>query len=502
MSRSRPIDKELFAAGLQCAKRLYLDFHHPDDIPDRSDLREQLAEVGQQMLSFARQAFPRGVLIEGADDEAKAAATTAALAEGKPTVLFDACFRYQDLRIECDILLSSGTGVFDLYEVKAGTRIKPRHAMDLAFQLLVVERCGFKVRSASILHVNGQYRHTTDDHRGAQDYPVQKLFKNTDVTARVRRLVPRVEEQLNGFRSVLADESTLELPTGTWCRAPIECHYLPRCCAEGPEHPLIELPELSRQQEYGFHEQAIESMTQVDAKQPGLTLVQRRALRAVNEGIVVVEPHVKLELAARTPPLHFLSFHTLLQVLPLFDGSRPWQHVPFLWSVHTLHKDGTITKAVHCGDGTKDPRSEFVASLASLLRSGGTTVVWSETFGERLREMLEDQVDPKAEIRSLLNLEPVDLQRVVRLGLYAQGLRGSFALPRVLETFGDPLPEGGEVHDDASVGQSFLRLVNTRTRAATRAKIAAALQEYADACSLGMLHLWQKLQAGAVGAIS
>ena len=84
MSDSRNIDKALFASGLQCAKRLYLDYHRPAEIPELSGNREQLAEVGGQLLQLARQAFPRGIQIEGRDLEARVAATREHLLAGKP----------------------------------------------------------------------------------------------------------------------------------------------------------------------------------------------------------------------------------------------------------------------------------------------------------------------------------------------------------------------------------------------------------------------------------
>ena len=112
--------------------------------------------------------------------------------------------------------------------------------LDLAFQVLAVEAMGFTVKSTVLLHVNPQYRH-----RGGDDYPVHELFKNTDVTEKVRRQVQRVADMLPSFRSLLVDQSTLELPMGTWCTQPFSCPYREHCSEDGPKHPLMELPDIT-----------------------------------------------------------------------------------------------------------------------------------------------------------------------------------------------------------------------------------------------------------------
>ena len=64
MPASPPITKQLFAAGVQCAKRLYLDFHHPDRIPELPPDRQEMAETGKKLVSLARSAFPNGITVE------------------------------------------------------------------------------------------------------------------------------------------------------------------------------------------------------------------------------------------------------------------------------------------------------------------------------------------------------------------------------------------------------------------------------------------------------
>ncbi len=38
------LNKTLFAAGMQCAKRLYQEFHEPDSVPAPNEIRDKLSE--------------------------------------------------------------------------------------------------------------------------------------------------------------------------------------------------------------------------------------------------------------------------------------------------------------------------------------------------------------------------------------------------------------------------------------------------------------------------
>ena len=76
--------------------------------------------------------------------------------------------------------IGSADGSLSIFEVKSGTKVKPRHVMDVALQTWVIESLGYRVLSVNLLHVNAQYRHEKEG-----TYPAQQLFKNSDVTERV-----------------------------------------------------------------------------------------------------------------------------------------------------------------------------------------------------------------------------------------------------------------------------------------------------------------------------
>ena len=45
---------------MQCAKRLYLEYHHPEEVPEPTVGRQALQEAGARLLELACQGFPKG----------------------------------------------------------------------------------------------------------------------------------------------------------------------------------------------------------------------------------------------------------------------------------------------------------------------------------------------------------------------------------------------------------------------------------------------------------
>ena len=66
---------------------------------------------------------------------------------------------FDDQKITCivDVIQKVGIKTFDLYEIKSSTKVKPEHIYDLAFQTVVLEKAGYKVRNVFVIYCNNLY---------------------------------------------------------------------------------------------------------------------------------------------------------------------------------------------------------------------------------------------------------------------------------------------------------------------------------------------------------
>jgi hypothetical protein len=224
--------------------------------------------------------------------------------------------------------------------------------------------------------------------------------------------------------------------------------------------------------------------------------VQRRVVRAVNSNELVVEPRVYAELGECDYPMHFVWFEPLLEVLPRYERSRPWQKIPFAWHRILLKTEGSKPEhASFLPDGKEDPRARFVHTLLDATIGAHTVFFFPHDVEDRLRELVEDLVgEDKARARALLNAPFLELQALLRNGVYHPDFNGEFDLPSVHRA-----PVEGASYDELdlptadAVGAALRKIVNTRTRAATRTKLQEGIAAWMRHQAEGMFGIWRRL---------
>lgn len=464
------LDKRLFEAGLQCHKRLWLDYHQP--LAERpSASRLEMSRVGDEMRALARTAFPMGVAID-CENDVDAAAQTQQLLDDDTPVLFNAVFIAGGISVQCDILVVHKDKQVDLFEIKSGTKVKLRYINDLALQAIVLGQCGLKLKIAYLLHINSQYAH-----QEGEDYPPMQLLRSADVTAKVNKQVPNVKRRLKLLRGAIQNKAAPRLPMGTFCKSPFPCPHMSRCEREAPELPLYQLPELTRQQEISMHKDGIEELTGIDDNREGLTFRQRRTLACMQQQERIVEPFVAEELRACIGPLHFIAVASVTDPLPRFEKQRPWQLTPYAWAVETVHEDGRIEHASFAHIDRSDPRGPFLKSLARHVEAGGTLLSWRGEPMRELRSMLDSVPDDKASVRALQSFEHVDIMRLLEAGVFDPQLLTYSDFQVVVQSLLDN-KSGQEIEAlDANYRYEALQKARTpRVRAATRDKISTSIQ--------------------------
>ena len=76
-----------------------------------------------------------------------------------------------------------------------------------------------------------------------------------------------------------------------------------------------------------------------------LTEIQRRAATSVQTGTPWFSPDLGKQLESLQYPLSFMDFETVNPAIPRFPGMRPYDHLPFQWSVHVQREPGAAAGA-------------------------------------------------------------------------------------------------------------------------------------------------------------
>ena len=198
---------------------------------------------------------------------------------------------------------------------------------------------------------------------------------------------------LDGQFKMLAQPQPPDVEPSRRCNSPYDCEFHTHCHTVWGEDDVGSLPIASWKIE-ALRTAGITLIDQI----PGLIDLRQRfhltakeckfAMGAREKGARIA-PHLAAELRALRYPLYFMDFETVFPALPLFAGLRPYDQLPFQWSVHVVKEPGA--EPLHyefLATDASDPRREFITSLCAVLGDNGNIVVYNKTFeSSRLAEL-------------------------------------------------------------------------------------------------------------------
>jgi hypothetical protein len=136
------------------------------------------------------------------------------------------------------------------------------------------------------------------------------------------------------------------------------CEFFARCNPPVPADHVLHLPRIHARALEKLESMGIESILDVPDDFP-LNERQRRACTSVQQAKPWFSEDLPKVLDSLQYPLYFMDFETLNPAIPRFKGMRPYDQLPFQWSVHVQEKPGAEPK-----------HREFLATTTSDPRKG------------------------------------------------------------------------------------------------------------------------------------
>lgn len=488
------LSKSRYISGLQCPKRLWYEANAYQQIPQFDEAAMARFDQGHEVGRLALRLFPGGVEI--ARDKRRwsttAAATERALAARIP--LYEAAFVHEGGACRVDILVPVEGGAWDLLEVKSSTSVKEVHRADLAFQTWVVRGAGVPVRRACLVRLDSSYV------RQGEIDPA-RLFALEDLTAEVEALVDLVPSEVGRQQKIAALAAAPEVAIGPHCQSPNPCPLIPVCWKGVTTPNVLDLVRGGAKAWELYHR----GIADVASIPPGVELseLQRIQVEAARAGAARLDRAALAGFLERLVyPVHYLDFETFSSPLPPFDGTRPWQQIPFQWSLHVVDAPGALPRvAAFLADGDGDPRPAFLDSLRTALAPHGSMVAYNARFE---RQCLEEGAAAFPEHRTWIEaLLPrfVDLlEPFARFDYHHPAQNGSVSLKAVLPVLGARGYDHLEVQDGTAAAREFVRLRSGAVEPAERERVRRALLDYCGRDTEGMVEIVAALERLAAGA--
>jgi hypothetical protein len=485
------LSKSKFVAGCQCLKRLYLQVHQPKLAAEPDGAAGAIIEQGREVGMLARQMFPGGVEVRSDGGLGQAIRTSKELISNPEIpAIFEGAFEHEGIIVKTDVLQRRKEDLWRLVEVKSASDLKDQYVPDVAIQSYVLSGSGLKLASFWVAHINRAYvlKGTTVDPR--------QLFSFRNLTDRARNFQPELILRLRSQFNVLALPEAPEVPTGRHCTNPVVCEFFNHCNTPKPHDYIGYLPRLHASAMEKLEEMGVQSIEDIPADFE-LSEIQRRACTAIQTGQPWFSLDLQRELESLKFPLYFMDFETINRAIPRFSGMRPYDQLPFQWSLHVQRQPGSASEHYEfLATDSDDPRTPFISSLSEALGDGdGSIMVYNEQFeSERLWELASWLPAYTDRIRGIQR-RLWDLLPVVRKHVYHPAFGGSFSLKAVLPALvPDMTYEGMAVPDGQAAGLAWEALVSGTCSDAERQQKRKALLDYCGQDTLALVRLLESLR--------
>ncbi len=483
------LTKSRYMAGLQCHRRLWLQVNEP--LEQEPPAPGSPAAIGIEIGRMAQTLFPGGVLVEEVPWEHDQAVERTAALMRDPAVpaIFEAAFRHDDIRLRVDILHRRPDG-WGLIEVKSSASVKEHHLDDIALQTHVLRCAGILPRAIEVLHVNTAYV------RGPGGIDWQQFFARVDVTEDVELRLADVPALLPAMRAALAMVIEPAVEPGPHCSTPYDCAFWDRCTADKPEDWVHHMPRLKQAQKDQLAESGVVAISDIPADFP---LAWKQSV--IRDAIITGRPYIAPDLARLLhqfgPPACYLDFEAMMPPIPLYPGTRPYQTLPFQWSLHVAAEDGTLTHQEFLADGAEDPRRAFAESLIAALEGPNLPIVVYSAYEQtQLRALALQFPDLAGRIEAIIH-RLADLLPIVRSAVYFPEFGFSNSIKAVAPALSpgfsyDDLKQ--QIADGAAASEAFVQIASGAiTDPADVTRLRQALLTYCARDTLAMIEVHRAL---------
>jgi len=478
------LSKTKLMKGYRCQKCIYLTIHNPELEAPVTPETQALFDQGNVVGAIAREYYPGGALIDNKPwDFTGALAKTRELIANGISIIYEAAFEYMGCYARVDIIkYSADTKCWRIFEVKSSTKVKPEHYDDVGLQAWIMMNSGLAIEQINIVHLNTDCR-----------YPnLSNLFKEVDVTEKIREKCPDIQPKINEIFATVKKPEVPDVDIGSYCLAPTECGFTQHCWQQKkiPDVSVFNLPGI-KNKKWEFYYDGITALD--DLKLPELNELQERVVNCFKTGERYINKEsIQAALSTWKFPLVFLDFETINPAIPRYDGCRPFEHMPFQFSVHTwLSPDIDITHMEFLHESTDDPRPSLIPALLKACGQQGSIVAYFGRFeAERIQGLIDYSPKDQDALTNLID-RIVDPLPIIRDAVYDNAFAGSFSLKSVApallgeeHSYDDMLVANG---NDAQ--RAFEELISPNTPNDRKIILKNAMIEYCEKDTFVMVEL-------------
>lgn len=485
------LSKSRYCKAVQCKKIIWLKKYKPEYAIQKA--KDTVLNNGTAVGQLAKGLFGKYEDIEFNENLDIMIKQTQEQLNNKPNIITEASFNYNNNFCSVDILKNNLDGI-EIYEVKSSTEISDIYLDDVAYQYYILNNLGFNIKKACIVYINNKYIRQ-------EELDLNKLFNIEDVTEIAKTKQQEIKNNIYELNKYMEEnkENEPKDDIGIKCFKPYACEFWEYCTRDLPKPNVFDIKggmHLDKKFEkyYGgkisFEDLQTENLNPKYLEQIEFELNDLQS-KIDKEAIKEIMKSLKY-------PLYFLDYETYQVAIPEINGTKPYQQLPFQYSLHIIKEEGAeIEHREFLADiNDKDFIRHFAESLIKDIPDNGSVIIYNKAFeparNSEIAKMYPDLEDELERInRNMVDfLEPFKQRKY-----YTKEMQGSASIKYVLPALylNDPeldyhnLPV---VHNGGEASETFLSLKEKSKE--EQEKIRQGLLVYCKLDTYAMVKIWMK----------
>ncbi len=485
------LSKSRYCMAVQCKKMVWLEKYKSEFAERKAS--DTVLENGIQVGNLAKRLFVKCEDIEFNKNFDIMVEQTKRKLENKPNVIIEASFNYNNNFCSVDILKNDLDGI-EIYEVKSSTKIDDIYLDDISYQYYILNKLQFNIKKACIIYINNNYVKQGN-------LELNRLFNIEDVTMIAKEKQKEIENNIYELNKYMEKNKDIEPKDdiGIKCFKPYECEFWEYCTRNLPRPNVFDIKggmhlknkfEKYYDGKISFEDLQSENLNYKYLEQIKFELnelppkIDKEAIRKIMETLKY--------------PLYFLDYETYQVAIPEIDGTKPYQQLPFQYSLHILRKEGEKLehKEFLAEIDDKEFIRHFAESLIKDIPDNGSIIIYNKAFEpSRNKEIAAMYKDLKNDLERI-NRNMVDfLEPFQQRKYYTKEMKGSASIKYVLPALYPNDPELNYhnlkvVHNGSEAKEAFLSLKEKTKEEQER--IRKGLLVYCELDTYAMVKIWEK----------
>ncbi|MFC1771440.1 DUF2779 domain-containing protein [Candidatus Margulisiibacteriota bacterium] len=486
------LTKTQFLQANQCLKAIWLQVHQPELAAPFDTHSQAIMAEGREVEYAAHRLFPNGKLISNESNslDLQLELTQEELKSGTRTI-FEPAFKYQNIFVRSDILNRVGNS-YELLEIKSSSSLKRIFFTDMAIQYYVLKNSGLDIRKMKLIHINTAYIRN-------KKLDLDELFEIKDITGEAHLRLDKIIDKLEQVQIIINGKKP-NIQIGPHCNNPYECRFKAHCWQDIPEYSVFNLANTKSEHKFTLYRKNILEIKDVPKEYP---LQKNAYLQVICEKTgqeIISQNDIANFLSKLSYPLCFLDFESFQKAIPPFENTKPYQQIPFQYSLHVQNSPGSEPEHFEfIGNPGEDPRDKLIKQLTTDIPINACVIGYG-SFEKQIIVTLANQFPNFAPILNRISASLIDLMHVFQKKYYySKEMKGSYSIKNVLPALVPELSyDNLAIRNGGTANQAYASLSEISDPAESDQK-KKQLLEYCKLDTLAMVKIVDKLRSKVPG---